>query len=81
MQYSNIKVEGVQLYVEWNYYKGCKGLRDSLGVPEEPDEEESAEVVDVYALTNKGHVAIITPLLSKEAFSEIEKKLLSSKGE
>ena len=41
----------IPVEVEFIYFAGFRGYRDSLGVPEEPDENESAEVISVKDLS------------------------------
>jgi hypothetical protein len=67
----NITINEVPLEVEFDYYPGYRGKRDSLGVPEEPDEGPDVDI---------GRVCIgdsdVTDLLSVESFREIEKRVL-----
>ena len=43
-------VKGIEREISFNYtyHPFCKGYRDSLGVPEEPDEEAYFEILDFY---------------------------------
>jgi len=43
-------VNGVERKIsfDYQYHPFCKGYRDSLGVPEEPDEEAYFEILDFY---------------------------------
>lgn len=68
----NIKIEGISLEVEFDYYPGYRGKRDSLGVPEEPDEGPE---VDVTKATVQG--VNILDLMSTESLREIERRVLS----
>ena len=68
----NITIEGVKLEVEFDYYPGYRGKRDSMGVPEEPDEGPEVDIGRVYIGDSD-----VTDLLSVESFREIEKRLLS----
>lgn len=67
----NISIEGVPLDVEIVYYPGYRGKRDSLGVPEEPDEGPEVDIGRVYIGDSD-----VTDLLSVESFREIEKRVL-----
>ena len=68
----NIKIEGISLEVEFDYYPGYRGKRDSMGVPEEPDEGPE---VDVTKATVQG--VNILDLMSTESLREIERRVLS----
>lgn len=68
----NITIEGVKLEVEFDYYPGYRGKRDSMGVPEEPDEGPE---VDVTKATVQG--VNILDLMSTESLREIERRVLS----
>lgn len=67
----NIKIGNVALEVEFDFYPGSRGKRDSMGVPEEPDEGPE---VDLTA-ARIGDVDIL-PLMSVESLREIEGKVL-----
>ena len=67
----NITIEGVKLEVEFDYYPGYRGKRDSMGVPEEPDEGPE---VDVTKATVQG--VNILDLMSTESLREIERRVL-----
>ena len=67
----NISIEGVPLEVEFDYYPGYRGKRDSLGVPEEPDEGPEVDIGRVYIGDSD-----VTDLLSVECYREIEKRVL-----
>ena len=41
----------IEVEVEYEYSKACKGGRDAYGQQEEPDEPESVEIVSVRELT------------------------------
>lgn len=67
-----ITIEGATLEVEFDYYPGYRGRRDSMGVPEEPDEGPE---VDVTKATVQG--VNILDLMSTESLREIERRVLS----
>lgn len=72
-----ITIEGATLEVEFDYYPGYRGRRDSMGVPEEPDEEPE---VDLTA-ARIGDTDILG-LMSAESMREIEGLVLRElKGE
>jgi hypothetical protein len=54
--------------VEFTYYKGSKGSRDSFGVPLEPDEPPSVEIDSVYLDFNSAGA----PQILNRAFNKIE---------
>ena len=54
--------------VEFTYYKGSKGSRDSFGVPLEPDEPPSVEIESVEIDFNSATSANIY----KRAFNKID---------
>jgi len=68
----NIKIEGISLEVEFDYYPGYRGKRDSMGAQEEPDEGPE---VDVTKATVQG--VNILDLMSTESLREIERRVLS----
>jgi len=64
--------ETFELEVLFEYYKGSKGFRNSLGVPEEPDEPAGIEIL---AVTLDGEVFITTDLEDEKITEEIQKDL------
>jgi hypothetical protein len=58
--------------VDFLYRKGCKGYRNSLGVPEEPDEDPFVEVIEVKNLSGKDIE------LSPQELLEVEEACLES---
>jgi len=71
----NIKIGSITLEVEYDYYPGYRGKRDSLGVPEEPDEGPEVDLTAVRV----GDVDILL-LMSVESMREIEGKVLKEMG-
>ncbi len=71
----NITIEGVKLEVEFDYYPGYRGKRDSLGVPEEPDEGPEIDLTKVMVGD-----ADILGLMSVESMREVEAKVLEELG-
>lgn len=71
----NITIEGVKLEVEFDYYPGYRGKRDSMGVPEEPDEGPEIDLTKVMVGD-----ADILGLMSVESMREVEAKVLEELG-
>jgi hypothetical protein len=70
-----VKIGSVLLDVEYDYYPGYRGRRDSMGVPQEPDEDPE---VDLTA-ARVGDVDILG-LMSMESMREIERIVLRGQG-
>lgn len=43
-----INYHGTELEVDYKYYKPYRGYRNSMGVPEEPDEPASIEIEGIF---------------------------------
>ncbi len=61
-----ISVRGIDIEVSGICYPGCKGLKDSIGVPETPDEAEEVEFESIRAQGVE-----ITDLVMPELYHEI----------
>lgn len=61
-----VSVRGIEMDVEYEYTKACRGARDSYGVPLEPDEPEDIEV-ETVSIGGED----VTAMLKKEVFAEI----------
>ena len=59
-------VRGIEMEVEYEYTKACRGARDSYGVPLEPDEPEDIEI-ETVSIGGED----VTAMLKKEVFAEI----------
>ena len=46
-----------EIEIEGSFYAGCRGSRDSMGVPEEPDDPEEVEIIEA---TLDGHKIELT---------------------
>ena len=62
-----VKYNGVELEVLYDFWAGYKGKRDSMGAPEEEDEKPGLDVVDVCA----GSISI-TDILEPSQIEKIE---------
>jgi len=71
----NIKIEGISLEVEFDYYPGYRGKRDSMGAQEEPDEGPEIDLTKVMVGD-----ADILGLMSVESMREVEAKVLEELG-
>lgn len=49
----NVKGEEQELKVTYTYYKGIRGHRNSMGIPEEPDEPPRVEINEVLIKGDK----------------------------
>lgn len=45
---TSLDLHGITIQIYGEYYPPCKGSRDSLGVPEEPDDEEEVFINDTF---------------------------------
>ena len=59
-------VRGIEMEVEYEYIKACRGARDSYGVPLEPDEPEDIEI-ETVSIGGED----VTAMLKEEVFAEI----------
>ena len=62
------------LDVDYEFLPGSRGYRDSLGVPEEPDESDSVEIVDVLDFDGNS----VYDRLSEQELADLEEKVLAS---
>ncbi len=46
----------IPISVEYNYYKGCRGIHDKYGAPETPDEPPEIEIES--AISNTGAIEL-----------------------
>ena len=72
-----IDITEVDVEVRYTAYKATRGHRDSLGVPEEPDEPAHIEVDGVY-LTVDGKSVDITSLIDLVDIEERIEEVLSN---
>lgn len=59
-------VRGIEMEVEYEYIRACRGARDSYGVPLEPDEPEDVEI-ETVSIGGED----VTAILKEEIFAEI----------
>lgn len=57
--------------IEYTYYGGCRGSRDSMGVPLEPDDEPEIEIVSIR---DEGGNEVSEEVLSDEDWENIQEK-------
>jgi hypothetical protein len=80
---TEICLSGVSLAVEYTYYAGCKGARDSFngrpgaGIQLEPDDEPEIEIISVFS----EHGRNVYDTLSADDFERIEELLIEDCGE
>jgi hypothetical protein len=66
----------VEIEVEYSYSKATKGARDSDGVPLEPDESESVEIINVTFQGKEVELdAATTKRLDEEALEDAHERL------
>ena len=68
--------DGTEVRVEGNYVPGSRGARNSLGVPEEPDDPADFEIVSV---TNAGGGKVI--LTEGEELRAVEEGIREAESE
>lgn len=59
-------VSGIEMEVEYEYTRACRGARDSYGVPLEPEEPEDVEI-ETVSIGGED----VTAILRDEVFPEI----------
>jgi len=67
-----VEIGGVKMEVEFDFYPGYRGKRDSMGAQEEPDEGPEIDLTKVMVGD-----ADILGLMSVESLREIERRILS----
>jgi hypothetical protein len=65
-----ITIRGITFNVEFEYFPGQKGYRNSMGVPEEPDDPEELVINSVHYKLHD-----VTDRLDDDWFAEIEEAL------
>lgn len=67
--------KGRELEVWYTYQKPRRGLRDSMGVPITPDEDEELEIEDIYFFSKKFGKRVYLSNPSKNLLKEVERRL------
>lgn len=79
---TKVEIRGRTFNVRVHYtsFEGSRGARDSLGVPEEPDEEAGIEIEGVNILINGKEGKDISKHLTQHQFDEIHNNLSDDIG-
>ena len=78
---TSLDLHGITINIYGEYFPPCKGSRDSLGVPEEPDDDEEVFVNDTFVdgknLTTD-EIADMLEMKADNLYDMLEEALLNS---
>lgn len=77
LAHTSVTVHGLDLLVDYYFYPASKGARDSFGVPLEPDDPGSVELMKIETFSGDD----ITDMLSDRVWKEIETKIMEGDDE